>query len=67
MTREELIEHWATDVVPAVFVAEDKLREKLHEILEANVNNKVHGAELYFRAIAVEIVSNLTDEQIAEL
>lgn len=67
MTREELIEHWATDVVPAVFAAEDKLREELQEILEANMNNKEHGAELYCRAIAAEIVSKLTDEQIAEL
>lgn len=67
MTREELIEHWATDVVPAVFAAEDKLREELQKILKVNEDNKEHGAELYCRAIATEIVSKLTDEQIAEL
>ena len=67
MTRQELIEHWATDVVPAVFAAEDKLREELQEILEANMNNKERGAHLYYKAIAEEIASKLTDEQIAEL
>lgn len=66
MTRQELIEHW-TQIILSVFKAEDKLREELQEILEANMNNKEHGAELYCRAIAAEIVSKLTDEQIAEL
>lgn len=67
MTREELIEHWATDVVPDVFVAEDKLRPKLKQILDDNKDDKERGAYLYCKAIAEEMASTLTDEQIAEL
>ena len=67
MTREELIEHWATNVVPAVFKAEDKLHPQLKVMLEQHKDDKAEGAKLYCRMIAEEIVSKLTDEQIAEL
>ncbi len=67
MNREELIEHWATDVVPAVFAAEDNIREELQEILEANMNNKQKGAKLYCRMIAEEIVSHTSDDELAQL
>lgn len=67
MTREELIEHWATDVVHAVFAAEDKLSPQLRVMLEQHKTDKDKGAELYCRMIAEEIVSKLTDEQIADL
>ena len=67
MTRQELIEHWATDVIPAVFAAENNIRPELKQILADNEDNKKKGAELYCHAIAAEIVSKLTDEQIAEI
>ena len=67
MTREELITHWAEDIIPAVFKAEDKLRPQLKEVLEKYKDNKEKAAEIYSRMIAEEIVSHTSDEEIAEL
>ena len=67
MTREELITHWAEDIIPAVFKAEYKLRPQLKEVLEKYKDDPTTAAEIYTRMIAEEIVSHTTDEEIAKL
>lgn len=66
MNREELIEHWAAGIIPAVFKAEDNIRPKLQQILDEHKEDKEKGAYLYCRAIAEEIVSKITNKQIEE-
>lgn len=67
MTRQEVIEHWANNVIPAVFRAEDKLREQLQQILADYKDDPTTAAELYAHAIAEEIVSKTTDEELSKL
>ena len=67
MTRQELIDRWAENIIPAVFKAEDKLRSKLRQILDKHKDDPTTAAELYAHAIAEEIVSQLTDDDIAKL
>ena len=66
MTREECIEEYRF-VVISVFKAEDKLRPQLKEVLEKYKDDKEKAAEIYSRMIAEEIVSQTTDEELAEL
>ena len=61
MTREEAIQHWAEDVIPAVFQAEDKLRPQLKKIIADNNDDHERAAKLYCQAIAEEIVSHTPD------
>lgn len=61
MTREETIQHWAEDVIPAVFKAEDAMQDKLKKILAENKDNSERAAKLYCQAIAEEIVSHTPD------
>lgn len=67
MTRKELIDHWAEDIIPAVFKAEDKLRDQLKTVLEKHKDDPTTAAELYTHLIAEEIASKLTDEEISRL
>lgn len=67
MTREEMIENWQRNIIPAVFKAEDKLRPQLKEVLDKYQDNKEKAAEIYTRMIAEEIVSHTSDEEIAKL
>ena len=67
MTREEAIRHWATEIVPAVFKAEDKLRPQLQQILKDHEDDPTTAAKLYTNAIATEILSHTTDEELAKL
>lgn len=67
MTREEAIRHWATEIIPAVFKAEDKLRPQLQQILKDHEDDPTTAAELYAHAIATEILSHTTDEELAKL
>lgn len=65
MTREKMIAHWE-QIIPTVFRAEDNIRPRLQEIVRTTPD-KEQAAQQYIRAIAEEIVSRTTDEQLAEL
>lgn len=66
MTREDTIRHWAEDIIPAVFKAEDKLRPQLKKIIADNKDDHERAAHLYCKVIAEEIVSQTTDEQLEQ-
>lgn len=66
MTREDTIRHWAEDIIPAVFKAEDKLHPQLKQILAEYKDDPTTAAKLYSRSIAEEIVSHTTDEQLEQ-
>ena len=66
MTRQEAINHWAEYVIPSVFKAEDKLRPQLKKIIADNKDDHERAAKLYCQAIATEIVSHTTDEQMEQ-
>jgi hypothetical protein len=61
MTREEMIEHWAS-IASAVFKAEDAIKDEWQPKLQAAKNassvTKEQVADAYLRAIATEIVDN---------
>jgi hypothetical protein len=61
MTREETIKHWAEDIVPAVFKAEDKLRPKLKALLKDESIPSDERVERYKRMIAEDIVNQVPD------
>ena len=63
MTRKEVIQHWAEEIIPAVFKAEDNLRPQLKKILADNQDDHVRAACLYCTAIAEEIVRHTYEEQ----
>ncbi len=65
MTRNEMINRWE-ELIPTVFRAEDNIREQLQAILAAEPD-KEKAAQQYIHAIAVEIVSRTTDEQLANM
>lgn len=65
MTRDEMISRWE-ELIPTVFRAEDNIREQLQAILAAEPD-KEKAAKEYVHAIAVEIVSSITDEQLANM
>lgn len=62
MSKEELIKHWAEDIIPCVFMAEDELMRKHPEWRERLKNvpadKRQEVAEKYCRAIAEEIINN---------
>ena len=68
MTRQEAIERW-TDIASTVFCAEERIAKEWNERLrEAPSLSKEEQHELaqdYCRAIATEIVSKTTDEELA--
>lgn len=66
MKREDVIKRWE-GIIPAVFKAEDKLRPKLQAVLKKYEDDPTTGAEEYVHMIAVEIVSGMTDEDLAKL
>lgn len=65
MIREEMISRWE-EIIPTVFRAEDNIREQLQAIL-ATEPDKEKAAQQYIHALAVEIVSRTTDEQLANM
>ena len=65
MTRDEMISRWE-ELIPTVFRAEDNIREQLQAILAAEPDTE-KAARQYIHAIAVEIVSRTTDEQLANM
>lgn len=68
MTTEDIIEHWAKFVVPAVFWAEDSVLTKHPEWTERLKNvtdeNKQEVAALYCRAVAEEVANNQKDKEV---
>lgn len=66
MTREQLIERWER-VILAVFKAEDKLRPQLQDVLKNHKDNHEAGAKEYIHMVATEIVSCMSDDDIAKL
>lgn len=60
-----MISRWE-EIIPTVFRAEDNIREQLQAIL-ATEPDKEKAARQYIHAIAVEIVSRTTDEQLAAM
>ena len=67
MTRQEMIDRWAKNIIPAVFKAEDELRPQLQKILKDYQDDPTTAAELYAHTIAEEIVSQTTDEELNKL
>ncbi len=65
MTREQMISRWEK-IIPTVFRAEDTIRPRLQEIRN-NEPDKEKAAQQYFRAIAEEIVSRTSDEQLSAI
>lgn len=60
-----MISRWE-QLIPAVFQAEDNIRPRLQEILNSEPD-KEKAAQQYIRAIAEEIVSRTSDEQLSAI
>lgn len=69
MTRQEAIERW-TVICSTVFWAEENIAKEWHERLKSahtlmeKERHELAGA--YLQAVATEIVSNTTDEELAK-
>lgn len=70
MTREEAINRWA-DITEAVFWAEERIAmewdAKLKEAVNKPKDEQYALSKEYCRAVATEIVSKISDEELAEL
>ena len=70
MTREEAVSRWA-DIVETVFWAEERIAKewnaKLKEATTKPKDEQHTIAKEYCHAVAVEIVSRTSDEELAEL
>ena len=68
MTREQAIERWST-IASTVFWAEENISEEWHERLkiapQLTKDEQHELADQYCKAIAAEIVSKTTDEELA--
>lgn len=68
MTREEAIKRW-TDIASTVFRAEHNIMPALEDMMKSARTMTKEGqagiAERYCRAIAEEIVSKTSDEELA--
>ena len=68
MTRDEAIERWS-NIANTVFWAEEKISKEWHQRLKEAPNlskEEQHQlADQYCKAIATEIVSKTTDEELA--
>lgn len=51
------------EIIPTVFRAEDNIQEQLQAILATEPDTK-KAAQEYVHALAIEIVSRVTDEQL---
>ena len=67
MTREQAISHWK-DVVRVVFVADgnliDQWRERLAEAAKMPSDEREQVCDEYVTAVAEEILSKTTDEEL---
>ncbi len=70
MTRQEAIDRWK-DLVETVFWAEEAIakerNERLHAAPSMTREEQQQFAQEYMTAIATEIVSRTTDEQLAKM
>lgn len=72
MTRQQVIERWR-DIVKTVFTAEENIAKEWNEKLHAAVSVSLSPAEQvqfvndYCEAVATEIVSATSDEQIEKM
>lgn len=70
MTRQQAIDRWKA-IIPAVFRAEDKLQGQWHDRLSAAKempsDERTRLADEYVTAIATEIVSQTTDEELKNM
>jgi len=70
MTRQEAIDRWK-DIAEAVFQAEgaigEEWDERLHAAKSMTPEEKRQFADEYMTAIATEIVSKTSDEQLAAM
>lgn len=70
MTRKEAIKKWK-DIVCSVFYAESKLFEKwnpqLRDARNMNGQERAQMADRYLEAIATEIVSGTSDEELERM
>lgn len=70
MTRAQVIDRWA-GIVKCVFAAELAIKPQWKESLERakgmSDEDKVKIAKAYCDAVAAEIVSKTSDEQLAEM
>lgn len=70
MTRQEVIERWK-DIAKTVFFAEEAIskewNERLHAALSMTNEEQQQFIDEYMTAIATEIVSATSDEELAEI
>ena len=70
MTRQEAIERWE-NIASTVFWAEEAIskewNERLHAAPSMTHEEQQHFADEYMTAIATEIVSKTTDEELASI
>lgn len=70
MTRQEAIERWK-DIAKTVFFAEEAIskewNERLHAALSMTNEEQQQFIDEYMTAIATEIVSATSDEELAEI
>lgn len=70
MTRQEAINHWAA-IVRTVFAAEDNIMKDWHARLKAARNKSKEEqqqiSDKYCEAVATEIISRTTDDELANM
>lgn len=70
MTREEAIEHWKP-IIRCVFAAanaiNDEWYDKLHDSIKKSQEEKEKIADEYRTALAAEIVSRTSDEELKNM
>lgn len=65
MTRQEAIEHWKF-VVQSVYVAEDRIKDRLDEINKSNLPPE-EKADKYLRMVAEEVLRGTSDEELEKM
>ena len=70
MTRQESIERWKS-IATTVFIAEEVIskewNERLHAVPSMTNEEKQQFIDEYMTAIATEIISATSDEELAEI
>ncbi len=70
MTRQEMIERWKA-IISTVFWAEANVHDvwypQLQEAKNMNEAERAHIADRYLEALAKEILSRTSDEELAEM
>ena len=70
MTREEAINRW-TDIASTVFWAEERIAKEWDAKLKAapklSKEEQHELAQAYCRAIAVEVLTGMSDEELAKM